>query len=157
MTNREPVHLYLSRYDEHIQYLQETGQESPGWRELREEELPHFLEVKDSQVQIEGETIVRDFAEEGSWKPGSILHMHLELTDGTKYAMHGYFVEEKDDWYPNENPIIHKTSHCGYCQSIIGLGGNGDVKEEFCMLPLPEKKFLFEEGLRRHSDEVYEQ
>lgn len=155
MTDREPVHLYLSRYQEHIKYLQDTGQESPGWRELREEELPVFLQVKDSQVKIEEEAIVRDFAEKGTWKPGRILHVQVELTDGTQFSMHGYFVQQKQDWFPDENPIIHHSSHCGYCQSIIGLVRNKELKDEFCMLPLPEKKFLFEEILDRHKGELY--
>ncbi|SDI20129.1 hypothetical protein [Alteribacillus bidgolensis] len=153
--NREPVHLYLSRYKDHIKYLRDTGQETPGWRDLREEELPDFLAIKDSIVEIQGDTPVRDYEKEGTWKRGSMLHMRIVLLDGTKYAMHGYYVEEKHDWYPNENPVIHKSSKCGFCQSIIGLGGEGNVKEEFCMLPLPEKKYLFEEVLKRHKKELY--
>ncbi|SFP86982.1 hypothetical protein [Salibacterium halotolerans] len=156
MTDREPVHLYLSRYQEHIAYLQETGQESPGWRELREEELPGFLQVKDSRIQVETESIVRDYAEEGSWKQGDMLHMRLELTDGTELAMHGYYVPSREDWYPDENPMTHKSSWCGYCQSIIGLMKQRDLEGELCMLPLPEKKYLFETVLRRHQEELYE-
>ncbi|SDH82603.1 hypothetical protein SAMN05192534_11276 [Alteribacillus persepolensis] len=154
--NQEPIHLYLSRYKEHIKYLRDTGQETPGWRDLREEELPEYLQVKQSKIEINTDTPVRDYEREGTWKKGSMLTMTMELADGTQYTMNGYFVEEKDDWYPNENPAVHKSKGCGFCQSIIGLGGEDSVKEEFCMLPLPEKKYLFEEVLRRHKNELYD-
>ncbi|MFB5661804.1 hypothetical protein [Alteribacillus sp. HJP-4] len=155
MNEQEPIHLYLSRYREHLQYLRDTGQETPGWRELRDEDLPGFLQITDSTIEIKESDVVRDLAREGSWKPGSSISMQMQLKDGTVYIMHGYFVEDKKDWYPNENPVVHKSNNCGFCQSIIGLGKDGNVKEEFCMLPLPEKKYLFEEMLNRHREDLY--
>lgn len=155
MSQKKPIHLYLSRYKEHLAYLRETGQETSSWKEIRDEDLPAFLTITDSDIEWQTDMLVRDYAEDGNWKSGDMLHMNITLKDGTKYSIHGYYIEEKKDWFPNENPVIHKSSSCGFCQSIIGFGKDKELKQEFCMLPLPEKKYLFEEVLKRHEAEMY--
>ncbi|PSL42417.1 hypothetical protein B0H94_11521 [Salsuginibacillus halophilus] len=152
----KPIHLYLSRYDEHLQYLRANNQESPSWRELREEELPGFLQVQDSEVHIQENAIVRDWNETGGLEPGSAVRTDVTLANGTRLSMTGYYIRDEQDWFPTENAPIHLDETCGFCDGILkGLGSNSKRKEEYCMLPFLEKKHLFEQVLKRHHDTFY--
>lgn len=144
----EPIHLYLSRYQEHINYLRQTGQETPSFRELRENEIPRLLQVVDSYVQM-----ATADGEEGQ-KAYKLL-ASVQLTDGTGWNISGEFVPSENDWFPDEQPLTHQTSYCGFCQGTLGFFKNEDMTQFDCMLPLPEKKWLFEKMLEQHGASIY--
>ncbi|MFC5714021.1 hypothetical protein ACFPU1_14765 [Thalassorhabdus alkalitolerans] len=147
MPGREPVHLYLSRYEEHLNYLRETGQETQGWHELRTNELKDFLKLEHVSLEEKKEKLVTNYSNDGELQQGSHLEIIAKLKDGTIYKLHGYYVKEENDWFPDENPLIHANDTCGFCQSIMKMKKKGETKNTFCMLPLPEKKYIFEKAL----------
>ncbi|WP_018924990.1 hypothetical protein [Salsuginibacillus kocurii] len=149
------IHLYLSRYQEHLDYLRANNQESPSWQELREEELPAFLPVIESSIQIDSHAVVRDWNDTGGLEPGAAVRCDVTLQDDTRLSLTGYYIADEADWFPTENPPIHLDDHCGFCNDILGLGNPNKRKEDYCMLPFLEKKHLFEQVLTRHHQELY--